>query len=738
VSFFNELKRRNVFKVGAAYLVLAWIVIQIANAAVPALRLPEWVNSLVFLLGILGLPFALFFAWAFELTPEGIKKESEVSRDKSIAPDTGQKINFGIIGLLLIALGYFIWQSSSNNAVTKNAPIQEQQSEQNPVENSADNQSKLDLDSNQKSIAVLPFTNMAANEKNESFTLGIHDDLLTHLSKISALKVISRTSVLRYKSTQKPIADIANELGVNNILEGSVQSSGNQIRINVQLIDAKTDEHLWAEIYDRELSTENIFKIQSEISEKIAAALKAQLSPQELNTLSNKATNNLEAYNAFLQGRQLLQNRKSSELKQALALFQKATKLDPNYALAYVNQADAINLLTEYGDFPSKDAIAQAEPLITKALSINPLLAEAHAAKAQNLIEKNEFELAEQSFLRAIELNPNYVSSYHWYGLLLRNYLGRYEEALTLHRKAAQLDPLSPVIQLNVAWSLWALGNNQGALEQLKLVNKLAPNFATSRSAIGSVYASLGQFDLAVYWHLKALEIDQGNTQLYVSLIERYVDLDDINSANSVLKDMQNRFPNNEAVQRAQRMIQMAKGEYNKLLQFNNQDYQKQPENIQKQTNLAYISFVVGDYQKSKKLFQLVLTDKADGSIKLNKSNYQEILFLALTYKNTDQKTESRQHLEELKKLMLTMRVKETYWDWVFIEMLQENSKAAAAAYAAVIENKGYSSWIYNEVLISEDVKKQPVYIEAKKRLMEILAQQRQNLIKLQAEGLPK
>jgi tetratricopeptide (TPR) repeat protein len=191
-------------------------------------------------------------------------------------------------------------------------------------------------------------------------------------------------------------------------------------------------------------------------------------------------------------------------------------------------------------------------------------------------------------------------------------------------------------------------------------------------------------------------------------------------------------------VQRAQRMIQMAKGEYNKLLQFNNQDYQKQPENIQKQTNLAYISFVVGDYQKSKKLFQLVLTDKADGSIKLNKSNYQEILFLALTYKNTDQKTESRQHLEELKKLMLTMRVKETYWDWVFIEMLQENSKAAAAAYAAVIENKGYSSWIYNEVLISEDVKKQPVYIEAKKRLMEILAQQRQNLIKLQAEGLPK
>ena len=283
MSFFAELKRRNVFKVAAAYIIVGWLIMQAGEVMSPALHLPEWVNSTLAFFLILGFPVALVFAWAFEMTPDGLKKEKEVDRSQSITPVTGQKLNQTIIALMAVALTYFAYDKF----------IATPQSSQKLAQAPDKSETIVMVDGsqfqkpNKKSIAVIPFQNRSANEENaEFFSDGVHDELLTNLSKIGDLKVISRTSVMSYRDTTKNIQQIATELGVANILEGGVQRAGDTVRINVQLIDAASDEHIWAEIYDRQLSAENIFAIQTEIARAIANALEATLSPREQELLA--------------------------------------------------------------------------------------------------------------------------------------------------------------------------------------------------------------------------------------------------------------------------------------------------------------------------------------------------------------------------------------------------------------------------------------------------------------------
>ena len=286
MSLFKELKRRNVFKVAAAYVIVSWLLLQVSDTLVPALHLPGWFHSGVAFILIIGFPLAMFFAWAFELTPEGIKKEKEVDRTRSISHTTGQKLNYAIIALMSIALAYFVWDkfvAAPGNAVelAKASP---------PVEQNGTAPVSRTKNPDKKSIAVLPFQNRSANEENaEFFSEGVHDELLTNLSKIGALKVISRTSVLNYRDTTRNLREIGEELGVANVLEGGVQRAGNMVRINVQLIDAATDEHLWAEVYDRQLTTENLFAIQTEIANAIADALEATLSPPGKGTAGHRS-----------------------------------------------------------------------------------------------------------------------------------------------------------------------------------------------------------------------------------------------------------------------------------------------------------------------------------------------------------------------------------------------------------------------------------------------------------------
>lgn len=435
-SFFTELKRRNVFKVGVAYLVLAWVVIQVTQAAVPALHLPEWVNSLVFFLGVIGFPFALFFAWVFEVTPDGVKRESEITHQESISAHTGRKLDFIIIGLLIVGMGYFIYESrfeTESGIDSESAAVAKNDNNQPPETHE---QVKL---SSENSIAVLPFVNRSSSKDDQYFVDGVHDDLLTKLAKIHNMKVISRTSVMEYRNTTKKIPQIAKELGVTNILEGGVQRSGDHIRINAQLIHAATDEHLWAETYDKELNVNNVFSIQTEIAIAIAKAMKATLTPEEKQQIEKPLTDNLIAWDAYIKA----QSNNSSTMEafeKTLSYYKAAIELDPNFAVAHAWLAyTKMNIFW----FNSSDLSlrSQAWQSIQASRAIDDNTAELYGAEAAYYYWGfRDFNKALQSANKSIELAPNSLTAQEVKGFILRR-LGRYEESIKALEHAASLNP---------------------------------------------------------------------------------------------------------------------------------------------------------------------------------------------------------------------------------------------------------------------------------------------------------
>ena len=368
MSFFAELKRRNVFRVGIAYVVGGWLLLQLTDVLSELLDLPDVVGRAIVLVVAIGLPVALFFAWAFEMTPEGVKREKDVDRNQSIAPQTGKKLNNTIMVLLVLTVAYLLYDkftgdtvSDTTVAIEEPAPVTEEVSAVAAVATEANE--------TDKSIAVLPFTNRSPNADDAYFTDGVHDDLLTQLAKIDAFSVISRTSVMEYRDTAKNLKQIGEELGVANIMEGAVQRAGNRVRINVQLIDAGSDEHLWAEVYDRELTTENLFDIQSEIAKAIASALQATLTDTEIANVSDVPTDNVAAYELYLQGKRFALGETEIGYDTAVELYMEALKLDPDFKLAWVGLAYVyISSYWTYGGDPidrdkARDAIDTAKAI---------------------------------------------------------------------------------------------------------------------------------------------------------------------------------------------------------------------------------------------------------------------------------------------------------------------------------------------------------------------------------------
>src|SRR5437764_6025411 len=319
-NFFAELKRRNVYKVAVAYIIVAWLLIQAASILFPTFEAPAWVMKVFVAVLVLGFPIALIFSWAFEITPEGIKRESQIAPNESITRHTGRKIVSATIVLAVIAAGLLVFQllrsKSANKAIVSPPAILT-----TPPEISA------------KSIAVLPFDNLSDDKSNAYFAEGIQDEILTRLSKIAALKVISRTSTRKYKSAPDNLREVGNQLGVANLLEGSVQKIANAVHINVQLIRAATDEHLWAESYNRKL--DDVFAVEGEVAKAIADQLEAKLTGAEQRAVTAKPTQNAAAYDAYLRGQSLEHSEYSYEaVRQAARDYAEAVQLDPKFAIA--------------------------------------------------------------------------------------------------------------------------------------------------------------------------------------------------------------------------------------------------------------------------------------------------------------------------------------------------------------------------------------------------------------------
>jgi len=437
MNLFNELKRRNVFRVGIAYAVVAWLVMQFADVVLNNITAPGWVFQAIMLLLAIGFPIVLVFAWAFEMTPEGLKKEKDVDRNRSIAPRTGRKLDRAIIVFLTLALAYFAYDKFVNGAPGEASGKAAQTLAGNDT--AAENQARSQDD---KSVAVLPFAFRSANEEDQFFAEGMHDDLLTQLAKIGSLKVISRTSVLEYKDTTKKIPEIAAELGVSTIVEGGVQRSGSRIRFNAQLIDAKTDEHLWAETYNRELTAENLFDIQAEIARAIATALQATLSPEEEASIDRALTNNLEAWESYQRAISMSKKQDVGSMKTGLIEINRALRLDPDFAAAW--SLKAILLLQQYWYYDTDPATRDAAwDAIQSGRAIDPTLPELDIAEGYYYYwGYRDYAKALPFMQRASAALPNNARVHQARAYVLRR-MGDWENALAAMRQAGELDPRS-------------------------------------------------------------------------------------------------------------------------------------------------------------------------------------------------------------------------------------------------------------------------------------------------------
>jgi TolB-like protein/Tfp pilus assembly protein PilF len=477
-NFFAELKRRNVYKVAVAYAVVAWLVIQAASIFLPAFNAPQWATQIIILILVVGFPIALAFSWAFEITPEGIKLESEIEPNKSIARRTGRKIVAVTIALALVAASLFVYQLVRSKSSTT-----PRQSEAATISN--------------KSIAVLPFDNLSDDKSNAYFTEGVQDEILTRLAKVSDLKVIARTSTQRFKSAPENLPDIARQLGVANILEGSVQKVGDQVRVNVQLINAMTNAHLWAEIYDRKLT--DIFAVESDIAKSIADTLRAKLSSSAEHVLASRPTENPEAHELYLKGRYFWNRRTGANLQKAADYFQQAIGKDPAYALAYSGLADCHVLLPAYAELGSnpRDELPKALEAARRAVELDDTLCEAHTSLARALASDLQLAAASPEFKRAIELNPNYATAHQWFGEYLQSQ-GHLEEALAELKRAQELDPLSLIINSVLGFALDTVGKSDEAIAQLHKTIEIDPNFGNAHGQLGNVLEHRGRLREAI------------------------------------------------------------------------------------------------------------------------------------------------------------------------------------------------------------------------------------------------
>jgi TolB-like protein/class 3 adenylate cyclase/lipopolysaccharide biosynthesis regulator YciM len=356
-----------------------------------------------------------------------------------------------------------------------------------------------------KSIAVLPFENLSHDPDNAYFADGIQEEILTRLSKIAELKVISRTSTRRFRSKPENLGEIAKQLGVAHILEGAVQKVGDQVRVNVQLINAQNDSHLWADEFDRKL--QDIFAVETEIATKIADTLRAKLSGREQRAIAVRPTENTGAYQLYLQGRHLWGQRNETPLLKAVDYFNQALAKDPNYAQAYSGIADCYSVLPYFSRLNPRECLQKARLAADKALELDNELAEAHASLGILLMSEGDAADAQREFLRAIDLDPNYSNAYYWYGWTFFVPLGRFDEGIAQIKRAIELDPLSAVCSANLAESYRMARRYPEAIAQARKTIELEQGFSYGHGVLGSAFDVSGQFDQAISEYEMAYEL---------------------------------------------------------------------------------------------------------------------------------------------------------------------------------------------------------------------------------------
>jgi TolB-like protein/Tfp pilus assembly protein PilF len=498
MSFFKELKHRNVFRVGVAYLVACWLMLQIVDLVLENINAPDWVMQVFMLALAVGFPIAMIVAWAFEMTPDGVKLHKNVDPATSINRHTGHQLNRGIIVILSMAIVLLLTDRYRDQLFGAAEP-EKGSGSISPVVQSITETSgneKLNLTpfpqpvDDKKSIAVLPFRDMSAARDQAYFGEGIAEELLNALVKIPGLEVASRTSAFSLAGENLDIPAIAARLGVDHILEGSIRTSGQQVRVTAQLIEVSKDVHLWSETYDGSLN--DIFKIQDEITGQIAEAMKVQLGGESAVSSAELLTSNAEAYQLYLQGRHLWRQRSAASLKEAIRLFKMAVELDPGFHRAWSNMALAYVTLPTYDrTYAVEESFEQSLVAADMALSISPQSAEALLIKAG--YNKSQCSISDAAHLyeTAIAEDPGDPTVHHWYAILLLT-TGHVGQALEHIEIAKNLDPLIAAIHASEADIYTALGDYAQA-EKSKRVAASMGAWGGSLYQLGAIYLLSGE-----------------------------------------------------------------------------------------------------------------------------------------------------------------------------------------------------------------------------------------------------
>jgi TolB-like protein len=460
VSFFGELKRRNVFKVGIAYVAVAWLIIQIADVLAPQLSLPEWTPRMITFIVLLGFPVALVMAWALELTPQGVRKASGSNMPV-----------YGFAAMLAVISVYWYFGGAVESVTESHGEI---------------------------AIAVIPFRNVSLDDANDPFTIGLHDDLIAQLLRIRSLRTIPVTSVLRYRDTDMRIPEIASELGVTAIVEGGVQKIGNIVRINVTLIDAASEEPLWTGSYDDELSAADYFDFQSKTASAIANALQATLTQDDERRLRAIPTDNLEALEAYFTGKQLVDQATGEALESAIQQYDRAITLDPEFALAHAGLGYAWLVIPWYSATVDPELSRDAsQAAIARALELDRELPSGLAFLGwSKMVHEYDWVAAERLLRRALELQENNGDILHRLSHVM-SWQGRHADAIAFARQASEIDPYSPLMKMNLAYILMDDGRFDEAAIFRDLTLDLRPSYTELWQNAWMTFLRAGEFDNA-------------------------------------------------------------------------------------------------------------------------------------------------------------------------------------------------------------------------------------------------
>jgi eukaryotic-like serine/threonine-protein kinase len=480
-NFFAELKRRNVYKVAVAYAVVGWLLVQIATQVFPFFEIPNWAVRLIVLAIVIGFPISLVIAWAFELTPQGIKRAEDVDLAAQTRTKPHAWIYVVIVGALLSVGLFFIGRYTAQNTT-----------------------GAVRTESAAKSIAVLPFDNATGNADTEYLSDGISEALINSLTELQQLKVIARSTAFRYKGKQTDPQSVGRDLNVRTVLMGVVRQVGDRLNVQVDLVDAMTGSQLWGQEYERKLV--DVVTVKQTLVREVTEKLKVKLTGEQQQRLIQRDPTNPEAYQFYLRGRYYWERRTAENLTKAIGQFQQAADKDPNYALAYVGLSDSYVLLENYAGTPANESLPKAKAFAERALQIDISLAEAHTSMGYVYTNLWQWKEAEDEFKRAIELKPNYPTAHHWYSLYLLD-VGRVAEAKAAIKRAQELDPLSLIIGITVTYAYLGEGDAKFAIAQSKKVVELDPSFPRGHEFLGLALTEDRRYEEAIAELEKAVEL---------------------------------------------------------------------------------------------------------------------------------------------------------------------------------------------------------------------------------------